>query len=128
MNQQQVVRKIARMMPADLKQLRGKLMFEALCESLGVEEVTCPACSGTGWIDLRSLERCPICCGFLEVPDRLAEWFKAGLRRSRKEKASARPAYELIRKRERPALDGERQGRTGDVTYSVCLPLALVES
>ncbi len=72
-----VVRRIACQMPADLKDLRGKLMLEAAAQTLGVVEVRCPACAGSGWLDRRSLEPCPICNGFIEVPDRLADWFNA---------------------------------------------------
>lgn len=77
-----LVRSIAARMPSDLAGLRAKLMLEPLCESLGVEEVPCPACGGGGWLDRAALEHCPLCGGFREVPDALAEWFRAELCRA----------------------------------------------
>ncbi|MFO8006306.1 MAG: hypothetical protein R6V05_01065 [Candidatus Brocadiia bacterium] len=71
-----MVRRLADRMPRDLRRLRGQMMLEPVYESLGVEEVTCPACGGSGWLDRRALDYCPICCGFQEVPDRLADWFR----------------------------------------------------
>ncbi len=71
-----LVRRLAARVPRDLLRLRGQLMLELVYESLGVEEVRCPACGGSGWLDRRALEYCPICCGFQEVPDRLADWFR----------------------------------------------------
>ena len=112
----QQVRDIAAALPLRLKQMRGKLMLEALCETLGVEEVTCPACAGTGWLDMGALESCPICCGFLEVPDRLAEWFKAQLRRREEEPAAGTPRHraEVVTGSVR-----ERYGRLAEVLYRV---------
>jgi hypothetical protein len=77
MSHRDAVRKLARRMPRRLRELRGKLMLESQCAYLGVEEVECPACGGDGWLDRRGLEYCPICCGFREVPDSLADWFRA---------------------------------------------------
>ncbi|MGD2175674.1 MAG: hypothetical protein PVJ27_09745 [Candidatus Brocadiaceae bacterium] len=76
-------RRIAERIPRELKILRAKLMLEDLYEYLGVEEVSCPACRGTGWLEFRRLEFCPLCCGFREVPDRLADWFRNQLARLR---------------------------------------------
>ncbi len=72
-----LVRRLAARMPPDLRKLRGRMMLEPIYESLGVEEVRCPACGGSGWLDRAALEYCPVCCGFQQVPDRLAEWFRA---------------------------------------------------
>jgi len=72
-----LVRRLAANIPFDLRRLRGKLMLEQCCETLGVEEVQCPACRGTGWLDRDELEQCPVCGGFREVPTRLAQWFRA---------------------------------------------------
>ena len=81
MDRRNLVRGLAGSMPADLRSLRGKLMLEAFAEVLGVVEVECPACRATGWLDRRRLEVCPICCGFREVPDRLADWFRKEVQR-----------------------------------------------
>lgn len=75
MIRQRAVAGIASGVPAELRALRAKLMLEPLCEALGVEETACPACKGTGWLDVTTLARCPLCLGFREVPVRLADWF-----------------------------------------------------
>ena len=69
-------RTIARRLPGDMRALRSRMMLESVCETIGVEEVRCPACGGTGWLDRRRLEDCPLCCGFQEVPRSLADWFR----------------------------------------------------
>jgi hypothetical protein len=56
-------------------------MLESLSEILGVEETGCPACRATGWLDRRRLESCPVCCGFREVPETLAQWFRIEMHR-----------------------------------------------
>jgi hypothetical protein len=127
MSRRQVVKDIARRIPAELKRLRGKLMLEVLCETLGVAEVVCPACNGSGWLEVRLLERCPICCGFLEVPDGLAEWFKANIRRRTEGRGSTAGPHDFLPEHESAASAIERHGRTGEVVYSVCLPLIAVE-
>jgi hypothetical protein len=71
------VRRLAARVPAALKVMRARQMLESEQESLGIDEVACPACEGTGWLSRRRLERCPICCGFREVPAGLADWFRA---------------------------------------------------
>ncbi len=81
MDRRRLVRSLAVSIPADLRSLRGKVMLESLCEVLGVEETGCPACRGTGWLDRRRLESCPICCGFREVPEALAQWFRIEMHR-----------------------------------------------
>ncbi|MHC5034517.1 MAG: hypothetical protein ACYTFZ_05735, partial [Planctomycetota bacterium] len=84
------VGRIAARIPAELKELRGKLMLEFVCTTLGVEEVTCPACRGAGRLRAGDQERCPLCCGFQEVPDRLAHWFRAQIRLARPRPPSPR--------------------------------------
>ncbi len=80
-----LVRLVAARIPQELKELRGKMMLESLAETLGVQEVRCPACGSSGWLDREALEACPVCAGFLEVPDRLADWFKAQMCRATEE-------------------------------------------
>jgi len=124
MSPREPVRRIARRMPADLRELRGKLMLEGLCVTLGVQEVACPACRGSGWLDRAALERCPVCLGFLEVPDRLADWFGAQLRAAGA--ASVRPMRQgLLRAVGVP--DGERYGRLAELHYRVHLPAWLLD-
>jgi hypothetical protein len=77
MNCPELTRNIAARVPAELRDIRGRLMLQALCEQMGVQEVGCPACDGSGWLDRPALEHCPLCCGFQEVPERLAAWFRA---------------------------------------------------
>ncbi len=69
-------RRLGPRIPRELRELRGKMMLEAEYEFLGVEEVTCPACNGCGRLTEDVLDFCPLCCGFREVPDRLARWFR----------------------------------------------------
>jgi len=112
------VRSIAAQMPADLKGLRGKLMLEVMAETLGVVEVRCPACAGCGWLDRRSLEPCPICKGFMEVPDRLADWFNARMCHAAAEPPPSghAPAAAYCSMAERP-------GRLAEMTYRAHLPI-----
>lgn len=77
MRDRAIVRKLAARVPADLRRMRARQMLESEQESLGVDDVPCPGCGGTGWLNRRDLERCPLCCGFQEVPEGLAEWFRA---------------------------------------------------
>jgi len=127
------IRGIAARMPRRFKELRAKFMFECWCETLGVEEVRCPACRGTCWADMSRLVRCPICCGFGEVPDCLADWFLSQSSRHRhgdadsgcgdsgaRIPAAARPA---VRRPELGPRRGERLGRLAEVTYRVHLPV-----
>ncbi len=77
MRDRMVVRTLAAQVPSELKVMRARQMLESEQEFLGVDEVACPGCGGTGWLSRRRLERCPLCCGFREVPVRLADWFRA---------------------------------------------------
>jgi len=108
------VRALSRELPRELKELRAKLMFEPLRESLGVEEVACPACRATGWLHEGRFERCPICCGFREVPRSLADWFRDRLRIGLRRRPSAEP----------PAASAaaERHAEVDKVAYRVSLP------
>jgi len=77
MRHRAIVRMLAARMPSELKVMRARQMLESEQEFLGVDEAACPACAGTGWLSRRRLERCPVCCGFREVPVGLADWFRA---------------------------------------------------
>ena len=74
------VRTIAGRIPLRLRALRARLMLEPFSLVLGVEEVECPACAGSGWLERGLLETCPVCCGFREVPQELSSWFRNGRR------------------------------------------------
>ncbi len=78
-----MVREAACALPKDLRILRLKAMLEPLADSLGVEEVECPACEGSGWLDIGAVEHCPLCCGFQELPRSAADWFRCRLARLR---------------------------------------------
>lgn len=110
MSRRSVVRGIARRIPAHLKELRGKLMLEAISETLGVAEARCPACEGAGCLDGDALEYCPVCCGFEEVPDRLADWFKAQFRRTRE---GRRPGSHAALRARNHAIGIPSAGRCG---------------
>jgi len=89
----QWIRLVAARAPRDLRTLRARSALERVHESLGIREVACPACHGTGWLDHDGLEFCPLCCGFREVPDRLADWFV--IRAARRTSAARRRGAEL---------------------------------
>jgi tRNA(Ile2) C34 agmatinyltransferase TiaS len=112
------VQRIAGRIPQELRELRGKLMIEALCETLGVEEVDCPACGGSGRLDGRRHVRCPVCCGFREVPDQLADWFRAELAGACADREAPPGAG---RRRAAPPA-GERYGRLAERPRRVHLP------
>ena len=69
------VRRIAGRIPRRLRALRARLMLEPFSLVLGVEEVKCPACAGSGWLESGLLETCPVCRGFGEVPQELSSWY-----------------------------------------------------
>lgn len=71
------VRRAARDIPCHLLELRGLMMMDGPVRRLGVSEAACPACGATGYLDRETLEVCPICCGFREVPKGLADWLRA---------------------------------------------------
>jgi hypothetical protein len=95
---------LAHRIPGRLRDLRGRMMLEGVCESLGVDEVTCPACDGTGWLSRAFLSPCPVCCGFREVPDGLADWFRA--QRAAVRSAPLRPDPADLRLDRRPCRPG----------------------
>jgi hypothetical protein len=113
-----LVRRIARRVPRELRELRGKAMLEDLHETLGVEDAPCPACAATGWLDAARLEHCPVCCGFCEVPDELAAWFKCRLACAAQESGPASEG-EGAPGAWRPS---ERPGRLAEVLYHAHLP------
>jgi hypothetical protein len=78
-------------MPRELKELRAKAMLESECEYLGVADVTCPICLGSGYLDRAAFEFCPVCCGFREVPEGVADWVRARLAALREEGRSETP-------------------------------------
>ncbi len=125
MNRQETVRKIALVMPANLRRLRSKLMFETVCESLGVEEVACPGCNASGWLDADLLERCPVCCGFQEVPEALADWLKAKLWRAAQEAAAVEAVERSLPWYGQAAAAAEPA--RPDAVPKTCPPFALVE-
>jgi len=88
MTWRQAVYAIAAAIPADLRSLRGRMMLESENEFIGVDEVPCPACDGDGWLSRRRLERCPVCVGFCDVPEGLADWFRAQAAACREEMAN----------------------------------------
>ena len=134
MSTPRTIRTIAAGMPRSLKALRAKLMFERCAETLGVDEVICPACRGEGLLDDTRLERCPVCCGFGEVPEGLADWFASCLHRMERHedsrggaarKGPRRPAAlrrALSSADDPPVPRGERLGRLAGPMYKVVLP------
>lgn len=80
MKRRELVAAMANRVPRELRSLRGEAMLSPRCRVMGLEEVKCPACRGTGWLDRKTLRRCPLCCGFREVPDALAGWFQEQMR------------------------------------------------
>ena len=119
-----MTRTIVRRIPPELRALRSAMMLEQVCESFRVEDVTCPACAGTGWLDEERLDCCPLCCGFREVPGVLADWFtnQLAVRRDGEDGGAppggARPAGDASPGREAP---GERLGRMAEMPYRLHL-------
>lgn len=115
MKHRDVVLDLAARVPAWLRALRARLLLEQYAESLGVQEVECPACGGNGWFDRRRLTSCPICRGFREVPVSLAEWYEGELLRSdrRRRGASLRCGAPVAE------ADGPRYGLCAAVTHRV---------
>ena len=125
-----LVRSLARRVPAPLRALRAKLMIESLCETLGVEEVACPACGGSGWLERSVLRSCPLCLGCREGPDRLAEWFTSRVSASGRDGPSRRreprhpdvvPA-DSVPRAPSPAGQSERYGRLAETLHRAHLP------
>lgn len=80
MKKSDAVRSIADRIPGYLRDLRGKATLSPMCRVIGVEEVECPACKGSGWLDREVFRHCPVCRGFREVPEALAGWVQEQLR------------------------------------------------
>jgi len=99
-------------MPTSLRRLRGRILLEDFIESIGVGDVPCPGCLGTGWADEADLQLCPLCCGFERVPTRVADWFRSRWKRECQQ--GARGAYQSAAQRAvelRNPPRGERLGR-----------------
>ena len=94
MRQRVFVRMIAAQVPAGLRAMRGRMMLQSVHEFLGVDEVPCPACAGSGWLSRRRLERCPLCCGFREVPVGLADWFRVQMAANHDDTTSSKDGAE----------------------------------
>ena len=84
MTHRMAIQRISRHIPTWLRALRGRMVLDPYVERMGLEEVECPACGGSGWLDAASLERCPACCGFERVPQSLAQWVAEELRSPRR--------------------------------------------
>lgn len=82
MNRKRVIRSLGRHVPRWLRGLRARLLLERQADHMGIKEVRCPACEGTGLLSDGPIERCPICRGFLNVPSALADWFEVQMRRA----------------------------------------------
>jgi hypothetical protein len=105
--------RVAEDLPRRLSVLRGENTLQERAPRLGVEEVTCPACGGTGWLNRRSLWRCPLCYCMREVPLAVSEWFQAEMRRRRSSADSGPPG-------DRPAgRTDSRPGRTAEDVHAV---------
>lgn len=74
------LRRVAAEVPHELRKQQGEICLEVFRANSAVQEVTCPACAGTSWLDLEALEICPICYGFQEVPTRLAKFVRIRMR------------------------------------------------
>ena len=116
MTRRRLYRGLADRIPVRLRELRAKLMLEQICENFGVEETTCPACRGTGWLDPGAFEHCPICCGFREVPTQLAYWLRDELAAARRRPRTRHPAG-FMPSDASGAAPRQRPGRLAELTY-----------
>ena len=110
-------------MPSYLRSLRGQAALSPSCRVMGIEEVECPACGGSGWQCRQALRCCPVCCGFCEVPEAVALWFEGQTGLDRHGMPYPRPAlgvHHAFRRTQRP------YGRTAEVLYRVSLEAAHV--
>jgi len=121
MRREGMIRVVAAHMPPYLRSLRAKAALSPLCRAMGIEEVECPACGGSGWLNRRALRHCPLCCGFREVPDVVALWFEVQMRRrldgTRSLWLTGTAPYPF---RQTPF----RYGRTAEVVYKVSVEAA----
>ncbi len=83
MTREQRASQVAEDLPRRLRELRAQNALEEWARKLGVEEMTCPACGGAGWLDRSTLWRCPLCYCTRAVPRAVGEWFMAEMRRRR---------------------------------------------
>lgn len=115
MTRKQMASQVAEDLPRRLRRLRGRNTLEEWARKLGVEEMTCPACGGTGWLDRSTLWRCPLCYCTRAVPRAVGEWFMAEMRRRR----------QGLGERDEPLTDrtvdgaGGRRGRMAEETHAV---------
>lgn len=79
MNRIRAIQRVGRLAPPRLKAFRARLLLDRYAEQMGMEEVVCPACEGSGRLDGCVADRCPICRGFAEVPESLALWFSEAM-------------------------------------------------
>ena len=105
-------------MPRALRDLRAKLLLSRFAAHLGVPEVKCRACGGSGLLDRGEVEVCPICRGFAEVPRSLEDWFVAEMFAAQAA-ASGRHAKDD----EVPEPDEPRFGLCGERFYRAELPI-----
>lgn len=118
MNHSVAILKLVTRVPRWLRALRARMLLDECAERLGVREVECPACGGGGWLNEKRLERCPICCGFRQVPRSLAEWVERELLKLE----MARLMQSLPRCAREPEPEGMRYGRCGEVLHRVSVP------
>jgi len=116
MHQSDVVKAVADRIPANLRELRGKATLSEMCRVMGIEEVECPACGGTGWLDPRYFRHCPVCRGFREVPTALAGWVREQLREMKN--GSSNPPRGAMNTRD-SGRAVSRLGRVVTIAYKV---------
>ncbi len=120
MIRRRLYRGLADRIPPRLRELRAKLMLEGVCENFGVEETTCPACGGSGWLDPGAFEHCPVCCGFREVPTQLAYWLRDELASAR-QRPQPRYVGPVVPSDAAGSAPRERLGRLAELTYKTHL-------
>lgn len=89
MLRRRLVKRIMNAAPDYLLDQRGKMMLDWFFEVMGVAEVVCPCCNGSGTVDG---DYCPACVGFQEIPEGLANYLRV---------MSRQPGYSSI-------VEGER--------------------
>jgi hypothetical protein len=112
------IRRIGRRIPGPLRELRAKLLLDFYAARLGVVEVACPACKGSGRPQWPSAEVCPICRGFEEVPQSLAAWFAEEM--ATEVRPEGRGDAGRLTATSSPA-DGVRFGRSAELAFAVCM-------
>mgnify|MGYP006306413793 CR=1 FL=1 len=128
MGTEEMARELADRMPRRLRTMRARIMLEECHETLGVPELPCPACDGTGWTDRAALIHCPVCAGFQEVPEPLAEWYVDEVARRKTDRRRAdnsvvpEEVYRARAEREVHSTRPERMGRAARHAARVHLP------